>query len=175
MNRSIIVKGILATILVIAISCSSSNPPAETTTTTTNGLSVSVATSTAGGSYSPRNVVAIWVENSAGTFIKSMTVYAEARKYDLTRWSTASAGNTVDAKTGATQSSFGTVTGTWNGKDTKGTIVPDGSYKVCMELTDKQGTGNFSSFAFTKGTTAVTLAPANVSSFSNISIKWMPL
>jgi len=44
-----------------------------------------------------------------------------------------------------------------------------------MELTDKNGTGNFSSFTFTKGTATSTQTPANTSSFSSVTIKWMPL
>jgi len=55
----------------------------------------------------------IWQYNiTAGTFIKSLTIYAAARKADLTKWATASDGNTTDATTGATQSNFGTVYGT---------------------------------------------------------------
>jgi hypothetical protein len=161
-------------ILAIFASCSSgSSTPAPVTATT--GLFVSVATSTAGGNYTPRNVVAIWVENSAGTFVKTLTVYAQAREYDLTHWSASSGGNKVDAITGATQNSFGTIKANWNGTDTSGKVVADGTYKVCMELTDKSSTGNFSSFQFTKGTATATLTPANVQSFSSISLKWIPL
>lgn len=52
--------------------------------------------------------------------------------------------------------------------------MPDGVYKVRMELTDKNATGNFSTFTFTKGPQGVTLTPANVPSFSSISITWEP-
>lgn len=162
---------VLGIISIIGMSCKSEkNPPVIT-----SGLSVSAVTSTAGGSYAPRNIVAIWVETNSGTFVKSLAVYAEARKSDLTNWQAKSMGNTVDAATGATRPAFGTVTATWNGKDVTGNVVADGTYKVCMELTDKGGTGNFSSFTFTKGAAAGTKTPANVPSFSTISIKWMPL
>jgi len=164
----------LGIVLAISTGCSSNSstpaPPASTT-----GLTVTVTTSTAGGSYAPRNVVAIWVENSAGTYVKTLTVYAAARQSDLTNWSTSSGGNKVDAVTGATQNSTGTIYGLWNGTDVAGKLVADGSYKVCMEFTDKNGTGNFSTFTFTKGATAATLTPANVASFSSISLKWVPL
>jgi len=169
---------VIGTILVIGASCSSTSPTTGNSgivPTNTTGLIVSAVTSTAGGGFAPRNVVAIWVENSSGTFVKSLTVYASTRKYDLTKWSTASTGNTTDATTGATQSSFGTIYGTWNGTDTKGAVVADGTYKVCMELSDKDDTGNFSSFTFTKGTATSTQTPANTSSFSSVTIKWMPL
>jgi hypothetical protein len=164
----------LGFILTTVISCSSStNPPNPPTGTT--GLIVSVVTSSAGGGYAPKHVVAIWIEDNAGKFIKTLTVYAQARAYDLTNWENSSAGNSVDAVTGATQSSFGTIYGSWNGTDVSGKVVADGTYKVCMELTDKSSTGNFASFTFTKGTVAQTQTPANVTSFSSVSIKWMPL
>ena len=161
---------VLVVFAALAIGCNTTNPP-----TATSGLIVSTVTSGTGGSYAPKNVVAIWIENSSGTFIKSLTVYAAERKYDLTNWGSSSNENTTDAVTGATRSGFGTISGVWDGTDVKGNVVPDGTYNVCMELTDKSTTGNFSTFSFTKGATAQTLTPANVPSFSNISIKWLPL
>ena len=146
--------------------------PAPTNTSGT--LSVSTLTSSAGGGFAPRNVVAIWIENSAGSFVKSLLVYAATRKSDLTNWSSNSGGSVVSAITGATQSSHATRTCTWDATNVAGTVVADGTYKVCMELTDKNGTGNFSTFTFTKGPTAVSLTPSNVASFSNISIVWTP-
>jgi len=165
---------ILGTLLIVGISCTTTNPPIDSITPTT-GLVVTSVTSTTGGGYSPRNIVAIWIESNTGIFVKTLTVKAAERKYDLTKWESSSKGNTVDASTGATLTSFGTVTGFWNGTDASGKVVADGTYKVCMELTDKSATGNYSSFSFTKGTTAATQTPANAPSFSSISIKWMPL
>jgi len=147
-------------------------PPAPANTAGT--LTISTLTSTTGGSYSPKNIVAIWIENSSGAFVKSLLVYAATRMNDLTNWVSNSSKNVVNATTGATQSSYGTRTCTWNGTNVAGTVVTDGTYKVCMELTDKNGTGNFSTFTFTKGTTAISLTPTNAPSFSNISIVWTP-
>lgn len=161
-------------LFMISCSKSSTNDPTTSGIQTAGTLSVSTLTSTTGGGYAPNNVLAIWIESSSGSFVKSLLVYAAARKYDLTNWNASSSGNTTDAITGATQSSFGTRTCTWDGTNTSGIIVGDGTYKVCMELTDKSSTGNFSSFSFTKGTAASTLTPSNVSSFSNISIAWTP-
>ena len=124
-----------------------------------------------GGGYAPKNVVAIWIETNAGVFVKSLLVYANARKVDLTTWYPNSAGNVVNAVTGATQSSNTTRTCTWNGTDVSGAVVLDGTYKVCMNIAD--GKTAAASFPFTKGTTAVTLTPANVTGFSNISISWV--
>ncbi len=46
----------------------------------TNGtLSVSVTTGSAGGNYAPRNVLAIWIEDSSGKFVKPLLAYAANR------------------------------------------------------------------------------------------------
>lgn len=144
----------------------------------TNGtLAISVTTSSTGGNYAPRNVLAIWVEDSSGKFVKTLLAYAATRKTHLNNWetSTTTAGsvyNVTDAITGATQSSHGTRTCSWNGKDFKGNLVADGNYNLRMELTDKNATGNTASFQFTKGPANQTLSPANVPSFSSVSLKW---
>lgn len=142
-------------------------------------LTVTTTTSSAGGNYSPRNIVAIWVEDESGNFVKTLLAYAQNRKTHLNTWqsSTAAAGseyNTVDAFTGATKSSHAERSCTWNATDIHGNIVADGNYKLWMELTDKNNTGNFSSFPFTKGDVAENQTPANVPSFSSISIDWNP-
>jgi hypothetical protein len=135
-------------------------------------LSVSTTTSTAGGKYSPKNVVAIWIRTSSGAFVKSLLVYANAQRYDLSNWYSNSSQNTTNATTGATQSSYATRVGSWNGTNTSGTLVADGDYKVCMELCD--GGFSYKEFTFTKGPTTVSLTPANTGSFSNIVINWTP-
>lgn len=147
----------------------------------TNGtLSVSVSTSEAGGGYAPRNIVAIWVEDGSGNFVKSLLALANNRKTHLNQWqaSTDAAGteyNTTDAITGATQSSHGTRTCSWNAQDYNSSLVPDGTYTLRMELTDKNGTGNYSSFSFVKGPNVENQTPNEVPSFSSIVMDWQPL
>jgi len=146
-------------------------------TNTPGILTISTLTSAAGGGYAPRNVVAIWIENSSGTFVKSLLVLAATRMPDLTNWTSNSGGKNatnsrLNAITGATQSSHAVRTATWDGKDVNGAVVTDGTYKACFELAD--GALKFSTFNFTKGSVASTVSPANVSSFANISIVWTP-
>jgi len=143
-------------------------------------LTVIATTSSTGGNYAPKNIVTIWIENEQGNFVKTLLAYAETRKTHLNTWeaSTTAAGspfNTVDAITGATRSSHGTRTCSWNGTNVSGSLVADGTYKVRLELTDKNGTGNFSTFTFVKGLDPQNLTPANVPSFSSISIVWQPV
>jgi len=147
---------------------------------TTGTLTVTATTSETGGNYAPKNIVAMWIEDNQGNFVKTMLSYANTRKTHLNTWeaSTTAAGvpfNTTDAITGATKSNHGTRTCTWNGTDINGNVVADGTYRLRMELTDKNATGNFSTFTFTKGPNPENQSPANVPSFSSISIGWEPV
>ncbi|KAF0236393.1 MAG: hypothetical protein FD181_2830 [Prolixibacteraceae bacterium] len=139
-------------------------------------LNVSVATSSAGGNYAPRNIIAIWIEDSSGNFAKTLLANADRRIEYLYTWKAATTAketmyNRVDAITGATLTSHGTRTCTWNGTDYKKNMVADGTYYVCMELTDKHATGNYSKFAFTKGANNL-VTPPNVTGFSSVNIQW---
>jgi len=145
-------------------------------------LTVTATTSkTSTPTYNPKNIVAMWIEDSSGKFVKTLLAYAGERKQHLKTWKavTTVAGalyNTVDAKTGATQNSHAARTCTWNGKNRSSVLVADGTYKLRMELTDNDGTvQNLATFNFTKGTSIETLTPPTTSGFSSISIKWTPL
>ncbi|MFK5855984.1 MAG: DUF2271 domain-containing protein [Bacteroidota bacterium] len=146
---------------------------------TTGELLVTTTTSETGGNFAPRNIVAIWIENEQGEFVKTLLAYAQTRKTHLNTWqaTTTSAGtayNTTDAITGATKSSHGTRECSWNGLDYNGLAVVDGTYYVWMELTDKNVTGNYSSFVFTKDENPSNQTPEDVPSFSSISLVWQP-
>lgn len=145
-------------------------------TQTSGTLTVSVATGpTAIGGYAPSHVMAIWITDNSGKFVKTMLIYGMDRQYNLNLWYSPSGGDDLDAVTGATRLSHATRTCTWSGKDVSGTVVADGTYKIKMQLTDDEMPGNNASFNFTKGTTAQTLTPANVlPCFKNISIQWAP-
>jgi hypothetical protein len=150
------------------------------TAQTPGTLTVTATTSNAGGNYQPKNIVAIWIEDDQGNFVKTLLAYAQNRKMYLDIWeaTTTAAGspfNTVDAITGATKTSHGTRTCFWDGTDVNGNLVSDGTYKLRMELTDKHATGNYSSFTITKDTNPENLTPANVPSFSSIIINWEPV
>lgn len=147
---------------------------------TAGELSVTVTTSAAGGGYAPRHIVAIWVETEQGNFVKTLMAYAANRRTHLNIWeqSTTAAGipfNVVDAITGSTRNSHDTRNCMWNGLDINGSLMPDGNYRLRMELTDKNSTGNYSTFNFTKNDESYILSPANVPSFAGISIEWEPV
>jgi hypothetical protein len=159
----------------VPIFCSAGNPPVNAGKKTTGILSVSFTTGTANGEYAPRNVVAVWIEDNSGKFIKTLLVNAQKRMKYLTNWlNNNSTGNKTDAITGATSTTFGTLICSWNGVDTSGTLVSDGTYKLCMELADDNNSQNFSCFSFKKGYSDDLKTPANKPGFSNISIHWTP-
>ena len=139
-------------------------------------LDVSVTTSPAGGNYAPRHIIAIWIEDDSGNFVKTLLAYADRRITHLNAWekSTDQKGikyNRTDAITGATKGSHDTRTCSWDGTDYNKVLVADGKYFVCMELTDKNASGNYSTFEFEKGENN-SLSPQNAPSFSSISISW---
>lgn len=144
---------------------------------TSGTLSVSVNTKSTGGNYSPKNVMAVWIENNSGKFIKTLLVYGNKRKTHLNTWesSTSLAGstyNSVDAITGATQTNHGLRTCSWDGTDFSRLTVPDGDYKLRIELTDKNETGNVASLNFTKGANPYKLNSSNIPGFSSVSLNW---
>ena len=142
---------------------------------TAGQLSVTVTTLTYGGTYAPKHVVAIWVQNKTGVYIKTLLAYAATRKAYLSSWGTATSStyNTVDAITGATQSTHGTLNCTWNGSNLTGTVLGDDTYNVVMEMTEG-GNNKLLTVPIKKGTTQQIVTPGNVSGFSNIAVKWTP-
>jgi hypothetical protein len=133
-------------------------------------LSFSVTTATLRGRYSPRNIYAIWVADAQGKFVKTLAKFAGIRARYLTGWNGAAGGNVVDAVTGATVANHGTRSVTWNLTDVSKKPVPDGEYKIVVELTDADKTGASASVPFTKGPAPVTLSPADQGSFSKMSL-----
>lgn len=147
----------------------------STNAQTAGQLSVTVTTLTYGGTYAPKHVIAIWVQNKTGVYIKTLLAYAATRKAYLSSWGTATSSiyNTVDAITGATQSTHGTLNCTWNGSNLTGTVLGDDTYNVVMEMTEG-GNNKLLTIPIKKGTTQQIVTPGNVSGFSNITVKWIP-
>lgn len=137
-------------------------------------------------SAATKNVLAIWIEDANGTFVKTRARYwGNGTNDHLPSWVSNSNHNTVDAITGATLRSttnptaFGVKTITWDGTNTNNVVVPDGVYKVLIESSyckpePADNTHQFiSTFTFTKGPNAETLTPTD-SHLSAISISWTP-
>ncbi|MCB9194783.1 MAG: DUF2271 domain-containing protein [Flavobacteriales bacterium] len=134
-----------------------------------------------------KNVMAVWIQSSNGTFIKTrMRNAGSGTKDHLPTWAVNSGGtsgncmstscNTVGATTGATLTSFSTRTVTWDGTDVNGNLVADGTYKITIESCWNHGSGakTTRSFTFTKGSSTDSQTPADDANFTNISLAWTP-
>ncbi|PKP19032.1 MAG: hypothetical protein CVU05_12290 [Bacteroidetes bacterium HGW-Bacteroidetes-21] len=133
-----------------------------------------VTTVTDGGQFSPKNVIAIWVKNSSGTFVKTIKVMALQRIQYLNQWKTSSGLNTTDAITGSTLLSHQTHTVTWNCTNVSGSVVPDGNYDIWVEYADDDVSGPVAHYTFNKGTSSSVQNFNNQPYFINVSINYVP-
>lgn len=141
---------------------------------TPGNVELSVTTISNGAKYSPNHVLAIWVEDGSGNFVKTLKLRANKRKEYLYSWNGVSSGNTTDATTGATLSSHGTHSVTWNCTGTDGSVVADGSYRVKVEYTSEHSQGPLTTIEFTKSADAVSLSPADETYFTNMDMVFNP-
>lgn len=132
-------------------------------------LSFDVLTHSLGGRYSPKNVGAIWIESSNGTFVKTLEVWAERRARYLTRWNREASASRVDAVTSATLRSHVTHNASWDLTNASGQEVAPGDYKVVIEITDHDGTGASHEVPFTVGDPMTKSAP-DVAAFTAMSL-----
>jgi hypothetical protein len=133
-------------------------------------LAFDVTTSPVGMRYQPKNIGAIWVEDSTGKVVKSLEVWALTRRRNLTNYLSSLAGASIDVTATATLGSHRTHHATWNMKDRNGAAVPPGKYSLFMETTDDDATGRSNSVAFDTSAGPQTLKPANAPSFSSMQL-----
>ncbi len=143
-------------------------------TPTEGEMTFTVRTVTVNGNFSPKHVLAIWVEDSNG-FVLSRKLRAVKRKEYLYTWNTQSGGNVVDAVTGETLLSHQTHTVSWDCKDVNGNLVPDGQYTVYVEFTEAHEQGPLKGIVFTKGSEPVSLAPVDDANFKDLALSFEPV
>ncbi len=167
---------IIALFILSDMSYSSAGNPVSTDGTVT----FSVLTVTNGATYSPKNVLAIWVKDAQGNFVISRKVMAANRKQHLVKWVASSGNNSVNATTGATLPNHQTHTVTWDCRDLNGNLVPDGAYEIWVEFTERNSAGGGAAgpstkVSFTKGLDVVSLSPPDEAYFKNMSLSYSPL
>ena len=142
---------------------------------TPGSLKANLLTTTYKGQYAPKHVLAIWIESSLGTFVKTLNLNASAREKYLKNWLDAtSSENTTDAVVGATLKSHVEMSCVWDGTDIKSNIVGDGNYNLKVEFTESNSTGKVASFPFTKGTATDSQTPAAVTNITVNTLDWSP-
>ncbi|MCX5746264.1 MAG: DUF2271 domain-containing protein [Proteobacteria bacterium] len=133
-------------------------------------LQITVRTSPVGGRFAPRNVGAIWIEDAAGTFVKTVARWGTTRAKWLLRWNAASRGDVADAITGATLTSHTTHAVSWDLTDLDRCEVPTGDYQVVMEHTDRDGSGASLATPFHKDQEHLLISPPDDSFFHDITL-----
>jgi len=147
-------------------------PKAQSQTSGTLNFSITV-TEPSGG-YNNKLVIAIWLEDSAsGNFIKTKIRYAQTEVQYLNVWIAKSGQNVVDAITGATTHP-GTFSFLWNGTDINGTLVPDGTYNVWVQFSDRNSSGPTKFCSFTKSSNDFNQSYPNSGNFTNMALTWTP-
>ena len=148
-------------------------------TTEAATLTATFTTTPNGGQFAPNHVVAVWVEGTGGTFVKTIGRWSAVRTGSLIAWNLKAGAADADAVSGATIATHATpLTLTWDLKDRAGQLVPDGTYTVRMELADsnaataaqnRQGT-----FTFVKGANAQMQSGLTNGGFTNVSLNFDP-
>lgn len=132
-------------------------------------------TTTAPGTqkYSPKHVLAVWVENEKGEFVKTLGRWAGKRKKDLKQWYAVD-GSDTDGVTGATNKDYGTQMVKWNMKDRLGAEVADGKYTIRFELSTKKEF-NRTSIEFEKNADPIDKTIAEQDGYKDITVSLKPL
>jgi hypothetical protein len=103
-----------------------------------NAATISFITSGAGGEYAPKHVLAVWLENKDGGFIRTLGVWGGTRRYDLHTYLAAGGSSGSDATMGATLLFHASRTLTWDMTDGSGNPVADGAYRLRIEVVDTE-------------------------------------
>ena len=144
---------------------------------TEGSVTIAVTTRSTGKHYAPRHALAVWITDRSGAFVRTLACRGKNYRRYLRRWTRASANSTVDAVTSASLKRHRQHTFTWDCRDARGNLVPDGDYDIRVEFTEKNGSGPVTPagyLRFTKGPAPATLAPEDLRYFEGMSIRYTP-
>jgi hypothetical protein len=138
-------------------------------------VSLSCSTVSAGGKFSPRHVLAVWVADGNTNFIKTLCRYGTKRTKYLNAWRIARQNEpTVDGITGATRPAHSELAITWDCRDSDKKLVPDGPYLLFVELADSHDHSPKAVFAVEKGPTSQTKTFADEEFLKKIRVSFQP-
>lgn len=127
--------------------------------------------------YAPWHVLAVWVVDDQGRFVKTLEKRAAKQSRYLREWRKASKGNVTDAVTGATLHKPGKRTVVWDGTDANGRPVPDGVYGLRVEMTSANAAGPLTPpghLTFTKGRKPFAKTYPDVGPFRGLRVEYTP-
>jgi hypothetical protein len=131
-----------------------------------------VTTKQIGGRYAPKNIGAIWIEDSDDNWVKTLRLWAGVRQRYLSAYLKANTErNTLDAMTSATMRQHGTQMASWDLSDGAGKPVPDGEYKLVLEMTDRDNTGVVLTVPFTKSGEPLGITPEDTDVFTEMTLR----
>jgi hypothetical protein len=146
------------------------------------------------GKYAPKNVGAVWVEDTSGKWVYTLEYWGSApNDSHLTRYNTAAGpthdyalGNPLlavfggakyvvmpppDVLSGATLNMHKTHTGlSWSLKDANGKEAPDGPYRVVIEITEDEVSEKSYEVPFTKGPMPATVNPMETAVYTGVKL-----
>ncbi len=170
-------KAFSMVIAMVAMLCYSQNIAAQTNT---EGMLTFQVTSVSDGvAYAPRHVLAIWIKDGSGNFVKSRKVMAATRKQHLVKWMASSANNSTDAITGATLTQHTSHAVSWDCRNLQGNVVVDGNYEIWIEYSSQNSAstgiaGPFYSFTFSKGSNPLNISIPDQSYFKSMTLTYTP-
>jgi hypothetical protein len=141
-----------------------------------NVLTVTYETQSLDGRYAPKNCEAVWVETPEGQYVATLEVTAGLRRPGLVYWQERACTQELgpDALTSATLREHKEHEVTWTGVDFMGRPMPDGPYKLYVEVTetDKEP-GDLATFDFVKGPESSVDAPVSADGpITKLNITW---
>jgi hypothetical protein len=133
-----------------------------------------VTTQTYYGHFRPTNCMAIWITDANDAYIKTLLIGANIPpdpgfRNSLLTWVVESNWDSTDAVTSASYSGHATRSVTWDCTNISGNEVPNGNYKLVMEMTETNSHldltwgGPVLRVPFTKGVSDQTITPSEIS------------
>ena len=98
---------------------------------------ITVRTRSYEGMFAPANVGSIWIEDMAGNFVRTVSVWGGVRREHLVSWNASSSDNRVDAVTAATAEAHHSWLAEWDLRDADGVEVVPGVYTARFELVEE--------------------------------------
>ena len=133
-------------------------------------LTFRVQTAPVGGRFAPNNVGAIWIEDDAGRFVRTLELWGRSRSQYLRRFQAAAKGNVLDAVTGATLTTHLEHEVVWDFRAAGADVVPDGAYRLKVELTDKNSAGALLEVPFLKGEESAVIELPDNANFQGVRL-----
>lgn len=136
-------------------------PPSAASAAQAQEMVVTFSYQPSSGGQAKRPYVAVWVEDSNGNFVDTISLfYEQGRKgakwlSDLRQWNSAS--RAQDTTMSSATRLPGTYTVAWDGTDASGNPVEPGEYVLNIEAAREHGPHSFTSTTFDAGSGSVTV------------------